>query len=106
MSNYWLDKKKEEELANIAPATRTIPLWNFEEAIKAVLDKHTLTYFAGASDYIISGPPATEEPIYVSGPPATEEPIYVNVDPNLNLMKDAMVIYHLTRSSDNWELDL
>lgn len=66
MSNYWLDKKKEEELANIAPATRTIPLWNFEEAIKAVLDKHTLTYFAGASDYIVSGPPATEEPIYVS----------------------------------------
>ena len=69
MSNFWLDKKKERENLKLqimaenpqilgipAPATKTFSVWNFEEVIKSVLDKHTLTYIAGSPDYIVSGP--------------------------------------------------
>lgn len=111
MSNYWLDKKKKEELANIAPATKTIPVWNFEEIIKAVLDKYTLTYYCGSPDIIVSGPAGKNE-IYISGPPMTEEPIYVvgplGTDLNQEFVMPPAIQdeFITTINSDNWVLDL
>lgn len=95
MSNFWLNKKKEREdlklqimaenpniLGVPAPATKTIPLWNFEEVIKAVLDKHT--FFVSRPDVIAFGP---------SGPTIVEI-CQAECNPESNV------------SISSWELDL
>lgn len=135
MSNFWLNKKKERETLNLmedamccysvgrtppAPATKTIPVWNFEEVIKAVLDKHTLTYFAGRPDYIVSGPGADKIVIDASGIPDTINvgnayiPDVITFGPS-NLGREIPTIVEICQAKCNpelngsigtWELDL
>lgn len=126
MSNFWLNKKKERETLNLmedamccykmpAPATKTISIWDFEEVIKAVLDKHTLTYFAGRPDYVVSGPGTDTIVIDASGIPDT-----INVEnayipdvitfgpsgPTIVEICQAECNAELNSSIGTWELDL
>lgn len=119
MSNFWLDKKQEREektlnLMEDAMCCYTVGR-NFEEVIKAVLDKHTLTYFAGRPDYIVSGPGADKIVIDASGIPDTINvgnayiPDVITFGPSgPTIVEICQAEYNpeLNGSIGTWELDL